>query len=84
MRPVQYFTPEYLEQCRAMKPDQIVRFLDDFRTLHGAAAPTAKSRLISMKVPPTLLAAFKARCHELGVPYQTQIKLLMQDWLASR
>lgn len=54
MRPVHFFTAEYLEQCRQMTPDQIIRFVDDFRRLHGGAtrrdAP-AKSRLISLEVP---------------------------------
>lgn len=38
MRPVQFFTPEYLERCRGLAPEQILRFLDDFRQMHGAAA----------------------------------------------
>lgn len=80
MRPVQYFSKEYLEQCRSMTPEQIVRFLDDFRRLHSNAAP-AKSRLISMKVPEPLLDAFKMKARLSGVPYQTQIKRLMSAWL---
>lgn len=80
MRPVQYFTKEYLEHCRAMKPEQIVRFLEDFRTLHRGAPP-AKSRLISMKVPESLLESFRTKSSLNGVPYQTQIKRLMRDWL---
>lgn len=79
MRPVQFFSREYLEQCRTMTPEQIVSFLDGFRALHAAAAP-AKSRLISLKVPEPLLAAFKMKAKLSGVPYQTQIKLLMADW----
>jgi hypothetical protein len=31
MRPVQTFTDEYLEQGRRMTPDQVIRFLEDFR-----------------------------------------------------
>lgn len=81
MRPVQYFTKEYLDQCRKMKPEQIVRFLEDFRTLRRGA-PLPKSRLISMKVPEPLLEAFKTKSRLNGSPYQTQIKRLMQDWLA--
>jgi len=80
MRPVQYFSKEYLEQCRKMTPEQIVSFLDGFRTLHAAAAAPAKSRLISLKVPEPLLAAFKMKAQLSGVPYQTQIKRLMTDW----
>ena len=80
MRPVQYFSKEYLEQCRAMKPGQILRFLEGFRKLQSAGTPT-KSRLISMKVPVPLLEAFKAKAELDGVPYQTQIKRLMTGWL---
>lgn len=44
MRPVQHFTSEYLEQCRRMTPDQILRFLEDFRRLHGGAAQPGAAR----------------------------------------
>jgi uncharacterized protein (DUF4415 family) len=84
MRPVQHFAPEYLQQCRQMTPDQIIRFLDDFRRLHGASKPGAnpiRSRLISIKVPEDLLEAFKTRSRMEGRPYQAQIKTLMKAWL---
>jgi predicted DNA binding CopG/RHH family protein len=61
--------------------EQILTFLEDFRRLHGAAARLGKSRLISMKVPEPLLSAFKTKARLSGVPYQTQIKRLMSDWL---
>lgn len=82
MRPVQFFSDEYLEQCRQMKPADILRFLDEFRRLH--AAPRRKSRLISLKVPEELLEAFKAKARLHDVPYQTQIKRLMTEWLVGR
>ncbi len=82
MRPVQHFSREYLEHCRSMTPDQIIRFLDDFRRLHGAK-PAAPSRLISLKVPEPLLEAFKTKAALSAVPYQTQIKRLMAAWLES-
>lgn len=87
MRPVQHFTPEYLEQCRQMTPDQIIRFVEDFRRLHGgrqSGVRQAKSRLISLKVPEDLLEAFKARARLSGRPYQTQIKELMKAWVTGR
>jgi predicted DNA binding CopG/RHH family protein len=80
MRPIQYFSKEYLEQCRKMTSGQILSFLEDFRTLHAAVAAPSKSRLISLKVPEPLLASFKVKAQLSGVPYQTQIKLLMKDW----
>jgi hypothetical protein len=78
MKGLQKLTPEYLEQSRRMSPDAIARFLDEFRQLHG---PRAKSRLISMKVPEPLLAAFKIRCGVEGERYQTKIKALMLAWI---
>ena len=85
MRPVQYFTPEYLEQCRRMTPDQIIRFVEDFRRLHGGLARPgpagSRSRLISMKVQENLLDAFRTKARLHGRPYQTKIKELMTAWV---
>lgn len=81
MRPVQYFSKEYLERCRTMTPEQILGFLEDFQTLQSAAP--AKSRLISLKVAEPLLAAFKTKAGLCAVPYQTQIKRLMKNWLTA-
>jgi len=81
MRPVQYFSKEYLEQCRAMGPEQIVQFLEDFRKLHSERE-RERSRLISLKVPESLLEAFKTKARLNGIAYQTQIKRLMRQWLA--
>jgi predicted DNA binding CopG/RHH family protein len=63
-----------------MTPDQIIRFLDDFRQLH-AAPVKSKSKLISIKIPENLLNAFKAKAALASVPYQTQIKKLMRAWV---
>ena len=62
-----------------MTADQIVRFLDDFRRLHGGTP--ARSQAISIKVPADLLRAFKARAALAKTPYQTQIKALMKTWV---
>ena len=83
MRPVQYFSDEYLEQCKQMKPEDVLRFLDEFRRLYSPVARKG-SRLISLKVPENLLEAFKAKARLHDVPYQTQIKRLMTEWLAGR
>jgi len=76
---VQYFTDDYLEQCRGMTADQVIRFLEDFRQLH--AQRPSRSRLISLKVPEDLLQAFRQKAKLAGVPYQTQIKRLMREWV---
>lgn len=82
MKTVQIFSDEYLENCRKLSNDDIVRFLDDFRRLHGAA--TTRSKLISIKMPESLLETFKAKCALSGVRYQTQIKSLMQEWVENK
>jgi predicted DNA binding CopG/RHH family protein len=82
MKPVQYFSEEYLEQCKEMTPDQIIRFLDDFRQLHGHRKESrSRSKLISLKVPENLLNVFKKQAALAGTPYQTQIKVLMKEWV---
>jgi hypothetical protein len=36
-RPVQYFTKEYLEACKALTADQIIEFLEGFRELMASS-----------------------------------------------
>lgn len=81
MKAVQYFSDEYLAQCKKMKPQQILQFLEEFRTLH-TSAQKEKSRLISIKIPEQLLERFKQKSQSKGVKYQTQIKVLMEAWLS--
>lgn len=83
MRAVQHFTDEQLAHGRTMKPEQVLQFLEDFRELHGArpAAGARASTAISLRVPDALLRVFRARAAAAGVPYQTQIKRLMEEWI---
>lgn len=74
------FTAEELERGLSMTPPQVLRFLEAYRELH---LPRAKqrSKLISLKLSEPLLQAFKNKAQMSGVPYQTQIKALMRQWL---
>ena len=76
---IQYFTKDYLDRCKGMTPDQIIEFLENYRMLLSSVPQ--KSKLISLKIEPSLLNAFKQRAELEGVPYQTQIKKLMKEWL---
>ncbi len=76
---VQYFTKEYLKRCKDLTPDQIIEFLENYRNL--VAKVPEKCQLISMKIEPSLLSAFKQKAGLEGAHYQTKIKQLMQDWL---
>lgn len=82
MKAIQYFSNEQLEQSQNMTTDQVLRFLDDFRRLHGHKP--APSKLISLKVPEDLLHAFKTKAKLSNTPYQTQIKALMRAWILDR
>lgn len=77
---IQYFTPEYLAQCAEMTPMQIIEFLENYRQL-VAGAPQEKCQLISLKIEPSLLKAFKQKAQLEKTPYQTLIKRLMREWL---
>lgn len=81
MKPVQYFSPEYLEQCRKMSATDRLRFLEDFRKLQDRRAP-AKSRLISLRIDEALLERFREKASGLGIPYQSLLKQLVRDYLA--
>jgi predicted DNA binding CopG/RHH family protein len=60
----------------------IVQFLEDFRNMMDPRA-RHKSKLISIKIPEPMLAAFKYKASQAKTPYQTMIKTLMAEWLAS-
>lgn len=79
-RPIQYFSDEALARGRKLTAEQTLRYLEDFRLLHGLSRP-ARSRLISVRVPDGLLDTFKAKAARAGVPYQTQLKRLMARWI---
>lgn len=78
MKTIQYFTDEYLEHCKRLSPDHIAAFLESFRLMH---APVDKTKLISLKIPESLLSAFRSKCETSQVKYQTQIKILMKEWV---
>lgn len=78
MKPVQYFSDQYLEQCKSMSAEHIVEFLDAFRLMQQ---PAAKTKLISIKIPEPLLKAFRSKCELENLKYQTQIKTLMKEWI---
>lgn len=78
MKPVQFFDDEYLEQCKSFSTEAILTYLDNFRLMQQS---TDKARLISIKIPESLLESFKAKSELHKVKYQTQIKKLMIDWV---
>jgi len=82
MKPIQYFSDEYLEQVKSASPSEIAQFLESVRLLHDASRQTQTSTLISIKVQGELLKAFRLKCDMEGIRYQTKIKQLMSLWLS--
>jgi uncharacterized protein (DUF4415 family) len=80
MKPVQYFKDEYLKESKKMTPDQILKFLDDYKNLINETKKE-KTKLISIKIKPSLLNTFKEKCKTTNKPYQTKIKELMKNWI---
>lgn len=78
MRPIQYFSDEYIERCKGMSNEQILEFLESFRRMQEKPV---QSKLISLKVPELLLQTFKQQCDFEGLKYQTKIKSLMFSWV---
>lgn len=37
MRAIQFFTAEYLEECKKLTPEQIIQFLEDFRKQYATS-----------------------------------------------
>jgi len=57
-----------------------IEWLEAMRQLNGAKK-IEKSVLVSMKIDPDLLKAFKLKCELEKRPYTTRIKELMQEYL---
>lgn len=68
---------------KGLSTDLIIKRFENLRFYHQLEAKKemGKSKLISMKIQQPLLNAFKEKSEFMGVPYQTQIKVLMKDWL---
>ena len=78
MKAVQLFSDQYLEASKKLSPTEIARFLEDFRRMQAA---NEEMTAISIRMPLSLLGAFRARCELENVPYQTKMKALMREWL---
>ena len=59
-----------------------IEWLESMRELNRAKK-VEKAKLITMKIDPDLLNAFKLKCELEKRPYTTRIKELMQDYLES-
>jgi predicted DNA binding CopG/RHH family protein len=82
---VQFFSKEYLAECAKMTLEERLQYLEDFRNLFFEVQedqkPKQKSKLISIKMPQTLLGALKQKALMEGIPYQSLIKRILKQGL---
>lgn len=79
-RPTQYAKPRRDLPGPMEDVTPIIEFVEMFRDLTDSRAKQPL-KLISIKIPEPLLAAFRFKAERQGVPYQTMIKRLMMEWL---
>ena len=78
----QFFSKEALERSMDLSPDQALEFLENFKKLHSETQPQP-SKLISIKIPDSLLHSFKLLAKLKNKKYQTWIKELMAQEIRS-
>lgn len=86
MKPIQYFSDDYLAIAKKSSPTQIATFLEDFRTLQGNAKLRIEhgpTKLISLRLPVRVLSALKSLSKVKQVPYQTLMKEMIEKGLNS-
>lgn len=79
-RALQLFSDQYLRESKRLSPTQVVRFIEEYQRIR-ASQDKPQSTLISLRVESRLLAAFRTPAKLEGIPYQTKIKYLMEEWI---
>lgn len=81
MKPIQFFSDDYLRESRKASPTQIAKFLDDYRKLHGDAklqVDREPTKLISIRLPIRSLLKLKTLAKKKQIPYQTLMKQMIE------
>ncbi len=58
-----------------------IQWLESMRDLNSKIKKVKKSKLITMKIDPDLLDAFRLKCELEKRPYTTKIKELIKEYL---
>jgi len=58
MRPVHYFSDEYLDQCRIATPEQILTFLERYRKMQANSPPDLPDYGVKMLIYTRKLRVF--------------------------
>lgn len=82
IKALQYFSKEQIDHSSKLSIEDTVLFLENFRMM-VVAPKKQKSKLISIKIPESMLEVFKNKAKIAGTPYQTMIKKLMNEWIST-
>jgi len=72
-------TKQFHKKQDDMSSDQILQFLEDFRTV--TYGQDKKTKMISIRIPENILQTFKLQAQLQQRPYQSVIVELMRLWL---
>ncbi len=61
--------------------EQTLQFIEDYKKIVFQSTQETGSQAISLRIPKSLLSAFKTHCQANGISYQKKIKELMRDFL---
>lgn len=61
--------------------EQTLQFIEDYKKVVFESSQDTSSQAISLRVPKSLLSAFKTHCQANGISYQKKIKELMRNFL---
>ena len=81
MKAVQYFSDEYLEQCRGASPEAILEYLENFR-LMLAQEPEKERLKLNLSAP--LIHRLQIQCEREGEEASAVVEGLIEAWLSTR
>lgn len=64
-----------------LTPEEVLEFIEESKKLFWHSQMSGPSQAISLRVPKSLLEAFKLKCRSEGKLYQSEIKELMRQSL---
>jgi predicted DNA binding CopG/RHH family protein len=67
-----------------LSTEETLQFIEDYKKIVFESTQDTSSQAISLRVPKSLLSAFKTHCKANGISYQKKIKDLMREFLTNK
>ena len=78
MKAVQYFTDEYLEQCRGASPEAILEYLESFRLMF---IQESEDDCLKLDLPASLIHRLHIKCEQEEGDVSSVVEGLIEAWL---